>query len=257
MNKESPYIKSIDRVIQKMDEIVEQCKRDNCKSGYFAVLYRYVTIRIKEGIENGEFDDNDRMVILDTIFAQRFFDAFDAYYNNSGEEITLSWKCAFDAAEKSRYVVMQHLLLGINAHINLDLGIAAAETMEGRALDEIQDDYFKVNAILASLVESVKSNISRVSLLFGPLMGLTRGRDEMFVNFSIVTARDGAWRFAHRYSQAGDKALAIKNRDAKIAELGSCLTETGPWLTFLLRLIRLGEFRPLPSNLDRLAGIVE
>jgi len=240
-----------------MDDIVEQCKRDKCKAGYFAVLYRYVTIRIKDGIENGEFNDNERMVMLDTIFAQRFFDAFDAYYNNTGEEITLSWKCAFDAAEKSRYVIMQQLLLGINAHINLDLGIAAAETMEGRALNEIRDDYIKVNAILASLVESVKSNISRVSLLFGPLIRLTRGRDEMFINFSIVTARNGAWRFAHRYSRAGDRELAIKHRDAKIAELASCLTDTGPWLTFLLRVIRMGEFRPLPSNLDRLAGIVE
>lgn len=248
---------SIREVIQKMDEIVDLCRREQLKAGYFAVLYRFVTIRIKEGIERGEFDDNERMEKLDTIFAQRFFDAFDAYYNNSGQDITHSWNCSFDAAEKSHYVIMQHMLLGINAHINLDLGIAAAETMEGHDLDEIQNDYNKINAVLASLVDSVKSNISRVSLFFGPLIKLTRGRDEMFVNFSIVTARDGAWRFAHRYSRAGDRQLAIKNRDAKIAELAGCLTETGPWLTFLLRVIRLGEFRSLPSNLDRLAGIVE
>lgn len=240
-----------------MDDIVEQCKRNKCNAGYFAVLYRYVTIRIKEGIENGEFDDNERMAMLDTIFAQRFFDAFDAYYNNNDHEITQSWNCAFDAAEKSRYVIMQHLLMGINAHINLDLGIAAAETMKGRDLNDIQNDYNKINAILGSLVESVKSNISGVSLFFGPLIRLVNRRDEMLINFSIVTARDGAWRFAHRYSQAGDKALAIKNRDAKIAELGSCLTDTGPRLSFLIKIIRWGEFRSLPSTMDRLAGIVE
>lgn len=248
---------SIREVIQKMDEIVDLCKRKRLKAGYFAVLYRYVTIRIKEGIERGEFDDNHRMEILDTIFAQRFFDAFDAYYDNSGQEITQSWDCAFLAAESNNYLVMQHLLLGINAHINLDLGIAAAETMEGQDLDQIRSDYNKINAILASLVESVKTNISRVSLFFGPLIRLVKGRDEMLVNFSIVTARDGAWRFAHRYALAKDKNMAIQARDIKIAYLANCLTDTGPRLSFLIKIIRLGEFRSLPSKMDRLAGIVE
>jgi len=52
---------SIDSVIQKMDTIVAQCRRENLRAGYFAVLYRYVTLRIKQGIENNEFDDGGRM----------------------------------------------------------------------------------------------------------------------------------------------------------------------------------------------------
>lgn len=248
---------SIKKVIKRMDKIVDLCRHERLKAGYFAVLYRYVTIRIKEGIERGEFDNNERMEMLDTIFAQRFFDAFDAYYNNSGQEITQSWDCAFVAAESKNFLVMQHLLLGINAHINLDLGIAAAETMEGQDLDNIRNDYNKINEILASLVENVKTNISRVSLFFDPLIRLVKGRDEMLASFSIITARDGAWRFAHRYALAEDKNLAIQSRDIKIAYLANCLTETGPRLSFLIRIIRLGEFRSLPSKMDRLAGIVE
>lgn len=248
---------SIVAVLQKMDDIVDQCKQEQLRAGYFAVLYRFVTLRIKEGIDNGEFDDNDRMEQLDTIFAQRFFDAFDGHYNNSGKPVTQSWKHAFDSAESSSYIIMQHLLLGINAHINLDLGIAAAETMKGDNLDLIQEDYNRINAILASLVDDVTSNMSRISLFFGPMIRLARGADEMLVEFSIVVARDGAWKFAHEYSIAEDKQLAIQERDTKIADLAKCMTQTGPYLSFIIKVIRWGEFHSLQTNLDRLAGIVK
>lgn len=248
---------SIERVLQKMDDIVDQCKREQLRAGYFAVLYRFVTIRIKKGIDSGEFDDNDRMEQLDTLFAQRFFDAFDAYYNNSGKPVTQSWKHAFDSARSSGFIIMQHLLLGINAHINLDLGIAAAETMKDDNLDLIHNDYNRINAILASLVDDVTSNMSQISLFFGPLIRLAGKADEMLVNFSIIVARDGAWEFAHQYSAAEDKQLAIQTRDTKIADLAKRLTQTRPFVSFIIKVIRWGEFRSLPDNQDRLAGIVE
>lgn len=247
---------SIGEVIRKMDQIVDQCKCDQLRAGYFAVLYRFVTIRIKEGIDNDEFDDNERMEQLDSIFARRFFDAFDGHYNNSGKPVTQSWKHAFDSAESSDYIIMQHLLLGINAHINLDLGIAAAETMKDDNLDLIREDYNRINVILASLVDDVTSNMSRISLFFGPMIRLARGADEMLVKFSIVVARDGAWKFAHEYRVTEDKQRAVRDRDTKIADLAKCLTETGSYVSFIISVIRWGEFHSLQTNLDRLAGIV-
>ena len=247
---------SIEQVIHKMDAIVEQCTRKNLRAGYFAVLYRLVTIRIKEEIDADNFDDNERMEKLDTIFAQRFFDAFDAYYNDSGEPITQSWYRAFEAAESNRFIIMQHLLLGINAHINLDLGIAAAQTMENENLELIHEDYNRINAILASLVDDVTSNMSKISLFFGPMIRLAHGADEMLVNFSILIARDGAWEFAQQYSVAEDKNLAIQKRDAKIADLAKRLTHTGPFLTIIIKIIGWGEFRTLETNLERLSTVV-
>ncbi len=240
-----------------MDDIVDQCKQQNLRAGYFAVLYRFVTLRIKQGIENDEFDDSNRMEELDTIFAQRFFDAFDAYYNNSGKPVTQSWKHAFDAAQSSKYIIMQHMLLGINAHINLDLGIAAAETMKDDDLELIHDDYDRINAILASLVDDVTSNMSRISLFFGPMIRLAGKADDMLINFSIIVARDGAWEFAHTYRSAPNKELAIRERDEKIANLAKRLTQTSPFVSAIIKVIRWGEFRSLQTNMDRLAGIVE
>lgn len=248
---------SIDHVIARMDAIVEECKEKSLRAGYFAVLYRFVTIRIKHGIESDEFDDGERMEQLDTIFAQRFFDAYDAYYHSADGPVTQSWKHAFDSAKSGSFIIMQHLLLGINAHINLDLGIAAAETMKGKDIELIHKDYDRVNAILASLVDDVTSNLSRVSLFFGPMIKLARGHDEMLVSFSIKVARDGAWEFAKSYSEAQNKEFAIRDRDEKIAGLARQLTNTGSFLTFIIKIIRFGEFRSLQNNMDQLAGIIE
>jgi hypothetical protein len=42
-------MKTIDEVLLRMDEIVEECKKRSSSLGYFAVLYRMVTRRIREG----------------------------------------------------------------------------------------------------------------------------------------------------------------------------------------------------------------
>ncbi|NIR65754.1 MAG: hypothetical protein GWN00_24945 [Aliifodinibius sp.] len=89
--------------------------------GYFAALYRKVTIRVKE-----EFEDPERMERLDVLFANRYLEAFEQYHTR--KETTVSWKLAFDTCKRWRPIVLQHLLLGMNTHIRLDLGVAAAET---------------------------------------------------------------------------------------------------------------------------------
>ena len=81
--------------------------------------------------------------------------------------------------------------------------------------------------------------------------------DEMLVNFSIVIARDGAWEFANKYRTAENKLLSIQKRDAKIANLAKRLTQTGPLLSIIVKVIRWGEFRALQTNLERLSGVID
>ena len=113
--------------------------------GYFAVLYHRMTKAILEGIENGSFQDGARMQRLDTIFANRYLKAWHAYTAN--QPCSRSWKKAFDACRGDKLTVIQHLLLGINTHINLDLGIAAAETSPGEAIHDLEQDFLKINQL--------------------------------------------------------------------------------------------------------------
>ena len=241
---------TIDEVIARMDEIVADCKSKSSRIGYFAVLYRQVTIRIKNGILNSEFDDNPRMEKLDVLFAKRFIDAYDAFH--SGQKPTSSWAHAFEAANSSKHLVLQHLLLGINSHINLDLGIAAVETMDGEGLVSLQNDFIKINSILSELVEGVKSNIGTISPFFSRIILFAKGKEEILVNFSIKLARDGAWKFAMKYQAAKDRIDSLHRRDKTIAILAKGLTNPGIKLRFWVWLIGLSEWKSVPEIMEQL-----
>lgn len=77
---------TIDEVIASLDRIIEWSKRTKSRCGYFAALYRKVTCNVRDGIASGYFDDGERMERLDVIFANRYLEAFEAYY--SGQSTT-------------------------------------------------------------------------------------------------------------------------------------------------------------------------
>ncbi|MCR9082001.1 MAG: DUF5995 family protein, partial [Cyclobacteriaceae bacterium] len=60
----------IEEVLEKLDQIISQCRSKQSRIGYFAILYRQVTRRVRDGILAGEFEDNPRMEILDVLFAK-------------------------------------------------------------------------------------------------------------------------------------------------------------------------------------------
>ncbi|SNR98860.1 hypothetical protein SAMN06295967_101382 [Belliella buryatensis] len=248
-------MKTISDVIHRMDQIIAECHQKQSRLGYFAILYRQVTIRVAEGISCGEFEDNARMEVLDVIFAKRFIDAYEAYI--VGKPITLSWQKAFVATENSKYIILQHLLLGINAHINLDLGIAAVQTVGSQPLATIKNDFDKINAVLSELVDSVKTNIGKLSPVFNFLIRFAKGRDEILVNFSIQLARDGAWKFAQSYETSDNRTDSINIRDQIIAGLAEGMINPGKRLSRIISLISLTEWRSVSSNMTQLDEVVK
>lgn len=235
--------KTIDEVIAHLDLIIDRARSDNSPRGYFAALYRMVTIRIKEGIERGEFDDNERMEKLDVIFANRYLTAYEEWMNR--RKPTTAWGVAFEATEKWEPITLQHLLLGINAHINLDLGIATVKTTGKSKLPAIKDDFNKINAILGSLVGQVKKELSQV---WPPLALLDHlPFVDPMIGFSIDVARDGAWAFAEELANAPkeDWEDHIRNRDHVVALFGYGLYNPGPLLRAALLPIRLVEPKPV------------
>ena len=239
--------KTIDEVIARLDNIIEvECANNSCMA-YFPILYRKVTVRIKEGILNNEFENNPRMEKLDVLFANRYIEAYECLGNN--KPFTKSWKKAFEAAKKGNLLIMQHLLLGINAHINLDLGIAVAETVvdDGELMD-FENDFNKINAILGAMIANVEAKIISISPLFGLLDRFGKGREDKLVSFSINVARDGAWLFANQYHFSHSKEEEIKTRDTIIATLADKLIHQKSWiLRYLVKTIYFFEKKDVPQ----------
>ncbi|MBL7720305.1 MAG: hypothetical protein JNL72_15820 [Flavipsychrobacter sp.] len=234
---------TIDEVIVQLEAIIEECIRTRNKAGYFAALYHRVTCRVKEGIVNGEFEDNPRMEVLDVLFANRYIAAWHEW--RSGKKPTGSWQVAFGASGSWNTILLQHLFLGINAHINLDLGIASVETMAGKTFKELRRDFYNINTVLSSMIYEVVHEINRVSPVMS-LLGLhATNYNQMLMQFTIDIARDGAWCFAEELSEqqgadAWDKFIV--ERDEKIKKLGESMLHPSGLMKITLFFVKVFEW---------------
>ncbi|MES2644354.1 MAG: DUF5995 family protein [Myxococcota bacterium] len=245
---------TIDGVLAALDHQIAVAHEAGSPLGYFPALYRKVTRRIQVGVEQGEFEDNPRMDRMDVIFANRYLDACAA--RELGRGPTDSWKVSFKAAHAWPPIVLQHLLLGMNAHINLDLGIAAVETAPGQALPSFQKDFNHINAILASLLDGVKSDLEAIWPMLGQLDRAIGTTDDAIVNFSMAEARKQAWAFAERLAHlpADQQPAAIARRDCEVAAFGRYLWRPGWLVQAPLWLLRTAERGTVRTKIDHLAN---
>ncbi|HSL75027.1 MAG TPA: DUF5995 family protein [Ilumatobacteraceae bacterium] len=227
-------IETIDEAIAAMDGEIDRCLECDDLGGYFTVVYRAVTARVRDGIEAGEFADCEQMERFDVLFARRYLDARANW--RTGETVPRAWRTAFETAESGRCLIAQHLLLGINAHINLDLGLAAAAATDPGEVEALRDDFETINDVLAELVDHMQRSLAAVSpwTRYVDIAGLRF--DEALVTFSIRQARLDAWDFATTLSLASpdEQRWLEHRRDADVAALGARIARPGRPLRWLV-----------------------
>lgn len=241
--------KTIDDVIARLEGIIEECIATRSRLGYFAALYNRVTQAVREGIRKGEFDDGARMERLDVTFANRYLTAYDQY--RAGELPSRSWQKAFEAAENPDLVVLQHLLIGMNAHINLDLGVAAARTSPGPLLAPLQRDFDRINTVLAALTPVVEQELDDESPIFKKLTQLAPALELKVVGFAMDEAREAAWTFAQKlaFLPLQQQVTAMATRDTEAALLGDLVLARNP----LFQLMHSRESTDVAGNIRELA----
>lgn len=216
---DGPRATTIDAVIRDLSVIVDWSYRSESRCGYFAQVYLAVTRNILASVDGGEFNNPELLAVLDVVFANRYIEAFDAYHQ--GRPLTRAWKIAFDTDQRHALMVIQHVLLGMNAHINLDLGVSAAAVAPGPALEGLQADFETVNDILARLVDRVEGALGRTSPLLALADRVAGDVDERTIFFSIRAARKAAWRSALGLAAAPPEEVParIDALDAVVADL--------------------------------------
>lgn len=239
----------IDGVIERLQGIVRDCIARQDRLGYFAALYDRVTRAVKAGIAKGEFDDGARMERLDVIFANRYIAAYEAY--RAGELPSAAWFRAFNAAQADGHIVLQHLLAGMNAHINLDLGIAAARTCAGSEITGLQGDFDRINAVLASLTPVVEQQIDHVSPVFDGLTRIAPKLELRMVGFSMDKARAAAWAFARELAPLRHlpQVARMAAKDTEASLIAQAVLNDG----LIVRMIRDRENRDVAHNIQVLA----
>ncbi|MDX1811597.1 MAG: DUF5995 family protein [Gammaproteobacteria bacterium] len=136
-----------------------------------------------------------------------------------------------------------HLMLGMNAHINLDLGIAAAQTVPPAELPELKNDFDKINNVLSSLVDEVQNELAQIWPLFRFIDKYAGRIDEKLADIGMQVARNQAWSLAEEYARcdAEQQTALIEKRDCEVFLMGKLAAKPNLQLRLLLFLIRLGE----------------
>ena len=253
MNELHTLPQTIDQVIAQMDQVIDRCIRERNRLGYFAMLYRDVTARVRDGIAAGRFEDGARMERLDVIFANRYLQALSEYWD--GTTPTQSWAAAFNAARQWQPIIMQHLLLGMNAHINLDLAIAAVQAAPGEQLPTLERDFEEITNLLGEMITAMEQRIESVSPWF-ELIDRVGGRtNEQICGFAMQHARDLAWHTAQALAglELEEFTQKIGERDQIVAILGKgILAPVGVLLRLGLGVIRARETRPVSQVIQAL-----
>lgn len=243
---------NLSEVINHLDHIIAWSKTNKSPIGYFATVYRCMTIAVQKAIANKSFQDGKRMETLDTIFANRYLVAWDAYVNKKA--CTRSWTNAFNACSNNNLTVIQHLILGINTHINLDLAIAAAETSPAESIFGLQTDFEKINDVIASLTEVVQENLCKVWFPLRILGKISNHQEDAVVNFSISSARKASW--ANAIALAASQGMVKDNYigiiDDGVVNIADRIINPGLRINFLLRPVRMMESKDIVKIIDLL-----
>jgi hypothetical protein len=238
-------VETIEELSAELQRVGERFAGEGSRLGYFAALYGLMTHRVAEGLAAGRFEHGDRMQRLACHFAARYLSAVERF--EAGEPAPAAWQVSFDAASRWRPIVLQHLLLGINAHINFDLGIAAAEVAVAPGgdggLEAVEHDFNEINAVLAELLGDVQDRLARVSPWMGLLDVVGGRKDEEVGNFSLRKAREAAWQVARRLSTLAeeDRPAAEAALDAHVAHFARVVWLPGFLVTAACIPIRLRE----------------
>jgi len=215
---------TIDEVLARLNQMLDDAIRHGSRIGYFVALYERVTANVRHALIAGNvFDDGPRMEKLDVVFANRFIEAWDQHV--AGQSPTDSWAVAFGHLDDTGPLVIQHLMLGMNAHINLDLGIAAATVAPSRPqLEALQADFNRINDLLARLIGIVEVQLCTICPPLTRLADLVTVEARIF-DFGLNTSRDVAWKLAEDLVAAPREAwpAIIARRDALSAIAGRAL----------------------------------
>lgn len=255
-----PEPRSVDDVARNLDRIIDWSINADSTIGYFAVLYKRATFAVRHGLETGAFKDPKRMERFDLIFAKRYFDALNAYFHpRTNHKLTAPWEVSFVGQVDSDATMIQQMMTGLNAHICFDLGISAA-TVAPHSLQDLEPDFFHVNALLGSQVPGLLDIVEKLSPEFRKIRWLVP--NEIFwVRRLIVKFRTGAWWFAVALAKYPDQAKQkTVNQSAWTSALGAWyLDPPEKWKPFhhIVNVISKRESHDIGANVAALADITE
>jgi hypothetical protein len=190
-------------VVDRMQRLVAGWEPLHDRRAIFLSCYALMTRGMLEAVDSGGFRDGVWVSHLLHRFADYYFDALDRYDAQDAATPAV-WRQTFESARSPQMHVLQHLILGVNAHINYDLVFALYDTLHEQwpALTPADilrryEDHCQVNAIIYRTIDAVQDGIIE---RYSPAMDLVdKGflrADELMLGWLIRRWREQVWTHA-------------------------------------------------------------
>ena len=190
-------------VTTRMREQVRRWEEEGDSRSVFLSCYALMTGNMLEALETGHFRDDVWVGRLLHRFADYYFEALNCYDCGAAPTPPV-WRQVHEASCRRPLHVMQHLLLGMNAHINYDLVLTLDELLrpewpglDGAARRRRREDHRRVNQVIADTIDVVQDTVVErhepwmdwADRLLGPL-------DEYLLSGLVSRWREEVWEAA-------------------------------------------------------------
>jgi hypothetical protein len=187
--------RTLDEVVESLGRLEQEFVSRRDRRAVFLTVYGLMTREMKRQVDDGAFEDPGWVTRYAVGFADRYRQALEGH--EQGTRIAKAWQLAFDVAREPSGLVLQNMLLGINAHVNHDLALALVDASIDPDRVSRHADHTAVNGVLRALTDVVSERVSE--LYAQGLAGLDACSgllDEAVTNFSFEVARENAWESA-------------------------------------------------------------
>lgn len=206
--------------LERMDQHIANWVSSDDQRKTFLQCYRAMTANMADAINDNKFEDNAWVNLLLNRFAEYYFDAL-ACYECASNTPKVWYEVHKDTGTTSLHPI-QHLLLGVNAHINYDLVLALYDilwpewpTANNELRAKRYRDHCKVNQVIAATIDQVQDEIIEPGRPAMALIDTLLGRmDELLISHLIASWRDDVWEHAvqmlNTTSESGRETLRVK-----------------------------------------------
>lgn len=236
------------------------------RRGVFVTAYLTITQAVESQCDAGGFEDDawvrQYLVAFGTLYRDALLADVAARQRGDAIGVPKAWRVAFDAADAGRGWVIQHLMLGVNAHINHDLALALLSAGIGHDRMTRYNDHTAVNLVLERATLALKTEVAfKWAPVLERLDAAAGSLDDDVTGFSIAKARDHAWAMAVAIDAtrgtAGEALLraALDDQAAVLARLILAPPVTIPLVVRSKRALeRLDEAARIAERVSSLAG---
>jgi hypothetical protein len=236
-----------------MERLQAELEADGSPARHFLGTYLRTTRAVGEALTSGVFEDPAWVERWDLAFAGRYLDALEAHRRDPASTPP-TWRRAF--AADPGLPPEAHVLLGMNAHINVDLPqaliavIPAEDFTDRELLARRRGDHERIDRILADRVAAEDVELQRAGGRRTLLDRAATPLNRQAARRMLKEARTGVWRNLAVLHRARDDGAACLERRIADLEVAGCervadLLRPGP---VILRLAVHGFGVSIPAD---------